>query len=161
MPWGIVIPAEESAPLEFRLFGPYTDYQGAVGGYFQAIDADSVGASFMMNEDGKNLEMPMNRRATLMLWMVNRAFYQADVLNGDVVLIGMPDDEGETLDVPDALVTLLMKTEIYKYEVETHERAGKWYGNQSRFDNYFEACNYALGLLERWILAADVRVVAA
>lgn len=160
MPWGIVIRADEEAPLEFRLFGQYTEYQEAVGGYFQSVDIDTVEASFFVNEEGKIHNLPMNRRATLALWLYNTAFRGADVLCGDVVLIGQPDDEGETLDVPDALVTLLMKTEIYKYEVETVERADKWYGNQSTFNNYFEACNAALGLLERWTLANNVRVLA-
>lgn len=161
MPWGIVIPADEAAPLEFRLFGQYTEYQEVVGGYFQTVDLEAQEASFFVNEDGKNIGLPLNRRATLMLWVLYPAFRQADVLSGDVVLLGAPDAEGDTQDVPGDLVTLLMKTELYKYEVMTVEREDKWYGNNTRFDNYFNACNDALALLDRWLVAIDVRVLAA
>lgn len=160
MPWGIYIPADEAAPLEFRLFGQYMDYQEAVGGSFQPVELKTFGADIYVNEEGKVNELPLNRRATLMLWVIERAWRNEDTLVGDAVIIGSPDDEGDTQDVPGELVTLLMNTEIYKYEVETIEREGKWYGNQRTFDNYFEACNSALGLLDRWALASDVRVVA-
>lgn len=162
MPWGILIPANEEAPLEFRLFGQLIDYQEAVGGWIEAIDIETPPATFYVNEEGKIRNLPQNRRATLMLWATHRATHGREVLVGNAVLIGLPDDiEGDTQDVPDELVTLLLKTEVYKYEVETAEEAGKWYGNQARFDNYFEACNAALGLYERWTLATSVRVLAA
>ena len=161
MPWGIVIPADESAPLEFRLFGQITDYQEAVGGWFEAVDLEEIPASFFVNEEGKIHNLPQNRRATLMWWVNHRAVHGKDVLMGDVVLIGLPDDDGDTQDVSGEVVTLLLKTELYKYEVMTHENDSKWYGNQSRFDNYFDACNAALGLYERWSLAANVRVMSA
>ena len=160
MPWGIFIPADEAAPLEFRLFGQYTDYQEAVGGTFQSINLGAYDATYFVNEEGKNIHLPLNRRATLALWLHNRAFMNADVIAGDIVIVGPPDDEGDTQDVPDALVALLMRTDIYRYEVETVEKEGKWYGNMTTFDNYFEACNAALGLLQRWTLAANVRVLA-
>jgi len=162
MPWGIYIPADEAAPLEFRLFGQLTDYQEAVGGWIEPIDIETPPATIYVNEEGKLQDLPQNRRATLLLWVNHRATHGREVLVGNVVLIGLPDDEeGETQDVPDELVTLILKSDLYKYEVETHEEAGKWYGNQARFDNYFEACNAALGLYERWTLAANVRVLAA
>ncbi|MEU2204240.1 DUF3846 domain-containing protein [Microbacterium oleivorans] len=161
MPWGIVIPADEAAPLEFRLFGQITEYQEAVGGYFQCVDIDEPAATFFCNEDGKVIGLPLNRRASLAWWTLFSAARGVDALMGDVILLGQPDEEGDTQDVPAELVTLLMKTDLYKYEVETHEKSGKWYGNMTRFDNYFEACNAALGLLDRWTLANDIRVLAA
>jgi len=161
MPWGIFIPADESAPLEFRLFGQITDYQEAVGGWFECIDIDAHKATFFLNEEGKVTNLPLNRRATLMWWATYPASRNVDAFMGNAILMGQPDEEGDTQDVPAELVTLLMKTDLYKYEVETFEKLGKWYGNQSTFDNYFEACNAALGLLERWTLANDIRVVAA
>lgn len=160
MPWGIVIPADEEAPLEFRLFGQITEYQEVVEGWFQCIDIENPAASFFVNEEGKVHNLPLNRRATLMWWAHMPAARNVDAFMGNVIVMGIPDDEGDTQDVPSELVTLLMKTEIYKYEVETVERPGKWYGNQTTFDNYFNACNAALGLLDRWTLATDVRVLA-
>jgi len=160
MPWGIYIPADEAAPIEFRLFGQITEYQEAVGGWFECIDLDEPAATFFVNEEGKVTNLPLNRRATLMWWANYRAARNVDAFMGNVILMGKPDEDGDTQDVPGELVTLLMKTDLYKYEVETIEKQGKWYGNQRTFDNYFEACNAALGLLERWTLANDVRVVA-
>jgi len=161
MPWGIFIPADEAKVIEFRLFGQFTDYQEAVGGVFEAINLSDPAASFFVNEEGKLLALPLNRRATLFWWINERRMRERDAIMGDVVLIGLPDDEGDTQDVPGDLVTLLMKHDLFKYEVETIEKEGKWYGNQTRFDNYFEACNAALALLTRWTLANDVRVLTA
>lgn len=161
MPWGIYIPADEAAPLEFRLFGQISEYQEAVGGYFQCVDIDAPAATFFVNEDGKVISLPLNRRATLAWWMLYSPARDVDAFMGNVIILGQPDDEGDTQDVPAELVTLLMKTDLYKYEVRTVDRDDKWYGNMSTFDDYFEACNAALSLLGRWTLANDVRVVAS
>lgn len=160
MPWGIVIPADEAAPLEFRLFGQVTEYQEAVEGWFQCIDIEEPAATFFVNEEGKVHDLPLNRRATLMWWVHSPAARRADAFMGNVILLGRPDEDGDTQDVPSELVKLLLKTEIYRYEVETIEKLGKWYGNQATYDNYFEACNAALALQERWLLVNNVRVVA-
>lgn len=161
MPWGIYIPADEAAPLEFRLFGQVTEYQEAVGGWFECIDLPDPAATFFVNEEGKVINLPLNRRATLLWWANYQPARGVDAFMGDVVLLGQPDEDGDTQDVPAELVTLLMKSDLYRYEVETVDKEGKWYGNQSRFDNYFDAANAALGLLDRWMLATDIRVVAA
>lgn len=161
MPWGIYIPADEAASIEFRLFGQITEYQEAVGGYFQCVDIDAPAATFFVNEDGKVINLPLNRRATLAWWVLYRAAQNVDAFMGDVILLGQPDEDGDTQDVPGELVTLIMKTDLYKYEVQTIDGGDKWYGNMSTFDNYFEACNAALGLLGRWTLASDIRVVAS
>lgn len=161
MPWGIVIPADEEAPIEFRLFGQLTDYQEAVGGWFEAVDLDDISASFFVNEEGKVIGLPQNRRATLLWWVNHRAMHGRDVIMGDTVLIGLPDDEGDTQDVPGALVALLMKTDHYKYEVQTLDSPDSWHGNQARYDDYFKACNAALALSERWALVSNIRVLPA
>jgi hypothetical protein len=161
MPWGIVIKADESAPLEFRLFDQLTEYQETVGGHIEAVDLWEELASFYVNEEGKNQGLEMNRRATLLWWVTTHNARNVDVITGDCILIGQPDEEGETQDVPSKWVKLLMKTDLYKYEVETLERDESWYGNARTFADYFDACNAALDLLRRWVLAQNVRVVAA
>lgn len=162
MPWGIYIPADESKVLEFRLFGQLNEYQEAVGGWVECIDLETPPATFFVNEEGKIQNLPQNRRATLALWLHNRGMHGRDVLCGNAVLIGQPDDEeGETQDIPDELVAILMRTDSYKLEVETMDAPGVWNGNQARYGNWVDAYNAALGLYERWTLATNVRVLAA
>ena len=161
MPWGILIPADEETPVEFRLFNDTTDYQRAVGGWFEVIDTTAPEASFFVNEEGKIHHMPLNRRATLALWIHHRSMHRREALNGDAVLIGLPDEEGQTQDVPEELVQLLLRTASYKIEVETVDAPGAWSGNQARYSTPWSAYTAALALYERWFAVTDVRVVAA
>ena len=67
---------------------------------------------------------------------------------------------GSTTDLPSDFVELLLDTKSYKIEVQTVTEPKVWYGNQARFETYFEAGIYAINLAERWIQVRDVRVIA-
>lgn len=161
MPWGIVIPADESAPLSFQLFHQHADYSEEIGGYFEAVDLESPAASFYVHGEGKIIGLPMNRRASLLIWLHNEAFRGRDVMCGTVVLIGQPDEDGETTDVPPFYIDMLLKHEVFRIEVETLGEPGVWNGNQARYDDWVKAYNAALSLSERWTLVTDIRVTAA
>jgi hypothetical protein len=53
--------------------------------------------SLYCNEEGKLEGLPINPRATA---MVKGQLLPGDVLNGDVFIMGVPDDEGNETDVP-------------------------------------------------------------
>lgn len=160
MPVGVVIPVLESEPLFTITVNDYKDYQKVVEGTFQILDLDEPPASLFVNDEGKNLSFPMNRRATLLLWVHNPAFFQRDVIAGPALLIGAANAQGITQGVPDALYDLFFETPAYKAEVQTIGDP-KWYGNQARYEDWITAYNAALSLQERWALAERVRVVAA
>ncbi|ODR25790.1 DUF3846 domain-containing protein [Mycolicibacterium porcinum] len=160
---GILVRADESVPAELVEFEQrdLKALQGFVGGWIQIVEGTNPDLSFVFNEEGKHEGLPLNRRATLMLWTYNSAFRDQDVLVGDVVIIGPPDERtGETTGVPDELITLLFHTERYRYLVKTHPE-GSWNGNGVTYDNWVDAYNGAQSLARRWKLVEEVMVVAA
>lgn len=161
MPLAIVIPADEDQPLESRLLQSLDDYYEVVGGLFEAVDTEEPHASFFVNEEGKLIDLPLNRRATLLWWGTTRAARNADVLMGDVLIVGPPDDEGETTDVPAEVLEMLFPSSEFRVEVETLDTPGAWNGNQARYSTCFDAWNAAFSLMERWMAVTDIRIVAA
>ena len=77
--------------------------QDAVGGFIQAIDL--LGLTMWINEEGKIDDLPFNPFATI-LW--EAAFGKTDVILGDIVLTGLPDDEGNLTDIPQAFVDMVL-----------------------------------------------------
>ncbi|WP_425471533.1 DUF3846 domain-containing protein [Sinomonas susongensis] len=62
------IPAEESQPIELIDVDGLADMQKGVGGYIEVLAIDRPDATLVINEDGKSVGLPLNRRATLALW---------------------------------------------------------------------------------------------
>ena len=158
---GIFVPADEEQPLEVRDFNGLSDYQAAVSGLIEPMQLERPSASLFLNEEGKLMGLPKNRRSTLLLWLHNTRWRGADVLKGDAVVVGEPDGNGETQDVPDELVTLLLHTETYKVEVNTIDDLNAWNGNQMRYEDWQEAYAAGLSLAGRWFAVNHVRVVPA
>ena len=77
------------------------------GGYFQAITSATGETTFWMDEEGKLKGLPVNQTATLLLYRLNPAFRQRDVLVGPVLVTGGADDEGETLPVSSEAIEAL------------------------------------------------------
>lgn len=155
---GIVIPVDESQPIYPVTIerGDYQAYQKYVGGNFDVVNfAD---ATYFVHDEGKVIGLDLNRRATLLLWLLDSRWRGRDVINGHAVLVGQPDDEGDTMSVPEALYDLLLNTEGYRVEVQTG--TPKWDSNRIVYDDPFEAANAGLSLAERWLLVTDVRIVA-
>lgn len=161
VPRGIVIPDDEAEVCFIQNFTDYKQYQNTIGGYFQVIDLTDPECSLFMDEDGKLKSLPMNRRATLLMWMHNPQFRGFDVVCGTAVLIGQPDHNGDTQDIPQELCNLLLDTKSYRYEVQVLNDPLSWVGNQAVYDNWVDAYNAALGLAQRWLLVDKVRVVPA
>jgi hypothetical protein len=159
MPKGIVIPALESEPVFEKEFNSLGDYQQVVGGYIEAIDLEAMNASFFANEEAKLVGIPINRRATLMWWLASPQMRHRDTIGGDVCLIGLPDDEGETQDVPDELIALIFDTQSFKAEFQTFDNAEVFNGNQRVYNDYWDAINGALILFDKWAAVVGARVV--
>lgn len=157
----IQIPVEEERPLYKVAIDGLSGLQAGVGGYVQAIDLGPLKATFFVNEEGKLEKRPINRRATLMWWLLFPSARHMDVIVGDAILVGEPDEDGNTTDVPQEVVDLLFGKKQLKAEFQTYDDANKFNGNRMRFDDYFVAANYALGKAESWSAVQRCRVVVA
>lgn len=80
--------------------------QDAVGGWIEMVDMGANGALWC-NEEGKLMNLPMNKRATYMWWTMVPAARGVDVLCGDVMVTGAPDDDGNTTSVAQLILDLL------------------------------------------------------
>lgn len=75
--------------------------QGIVGGYIEAVAGNpDYTLTFWINEEGKLLGLPPNRRATLLWWRAFPQMIGRDILCGPAVLTGGPDGRGETKSLP-------------------------------------------------------------
>jgi hypothetical protein len=158
----VLIPADEERDIELIEIeqGDYRAYQTHVGGPFDCINLDRPSATLFVHDESKILGLPLNRKATLILWTHNDRYRGMDFIAGDCVLAGQPDQEGETLGCPDELIDLLFNTTEYRYMVKTINEDG-WHGNARRYDNWLQAYNDGVGLAERWALVESVKVVSA
>lgn len=80
-----------------------------IGGYLRAVPCtwtpDGTPDSYVWcNEDGKNLDLPINIRATMLWYYVCEEMRGQDVLCGPAVFTGGTDEHEETLDVPDKII---------------------------------------------------------
>ena len=156
---GIVIPHDADEPLRIMQFTKLEDYQNAVGGWIEFVQIESPRLDIIANEEGKVHGLPINKRATVMWWLLVPELNRVDALVGDIILTGARGSA--QVDVPEDFRTLLLDTASYKYEVQAYGEAGHWSGNAMRFESYFEAAVNGLNLKERWTAAEKIRVVAA
>lgn len=163
MPKGIVIPVLESEPMYIREFDSLNDYQVVIGGYIEPVDLTVPNpATMYVDEEGLLKQKEGNARATLLLMLHNPAYlFTGALIVGTTVIVGPPDDEGDTLNVPDYFATLLIETHEYKVEVQTADDPYAWNGNQRRFERWEEAAEHGISLARRWMAVERVRVVAA
>lgn len=158
MPKGIIIPADQAQPLTTREVNKLEDYQAAVGGLIEAVDLPDIGSTVFVNEEGLIQKLEFNPRATFLWWYWVPAARQKAMLVGDALVVGQPDADGNTTDIPAEFATSLLNPHGHRIEVQTLGDP-KWYGNDAVFPDYFEAAVWGMTLLERWTLAHSLRVV--
>lgn len=155
---GIHIPLDERRPMEPRTFTDLEDYQDAVGGHIEAIEAGWEHMSFFANTDAKLVGLGINRRATLLWWLHMAPIRNRDLLAGDVVMVGPADTSGATKSVPCTIQRLLFTPSTYVVEVRV-TGSDKWHRNPQSFENYFDAALWALELDELRREVIDIRVI--
>lgn len=141
--------------------GDLATIQGYVGGNVGVTDLDEVKTSLWYHDEGKLIELPINYRATFMLFVYRPEFAMAgDPIVGDVLVTGVPDDEGDTTSVPDELVKLLFETK--RYHVKWNF-IGESQGHRQTivFTDWPTAFEYAYQLARREPKIENVRVVPA
>lgn len=155
----IVIPANDDEPLRRQQIDA-TDldaYRDLVNGNLEALGLDYPAASMYLNGDGKTLGLPVNGRATMLLWAHLKEIRFRDFIVGDAFLTGPVNRDGWDTDIPEEL-TKLFDAQHLRIEVQTYGDP-QWYGNDQHFPIWTAAYAYALELAHRWTQVEDVRIV--
>lgn len=163
MPKGIVVPASPDLPMYEREFSGLADYHEVVDGLIEPVDLVAPAeATLYLNEEGRLRDLPWNSRATFMTMVHNPAYlFSGCMFFGDAVLIGSPNSEGETQDVPSEFSELLLNTSLYKILVQTVDNPEAWNGNLRRFEDVHAAYESAITMAHRWFAVERVKVIAA
>lgn len=157
---GLFIPADGSKPVERREYHQLEDYQRAVGGWIEAVDMPDFGPVTMyVNENGIAERLGPNMRATFLWWFHVPNAREHSALFGDVAMVGYPDQDGDTTDVPDDVLDLL--TDTTPYVVSMLLEDGIWYRGRNVNRDYWEAVLWAMIKLSREPEIKDVDVVPA
>lgn len=133
---GIIIPADNTAPLRATALDSLEDYQRAVGGWIEAVDIPELGVTMYVNEEGLIRDLLFNRRATF-LWRFHVPEARDARLLGDIAVVGLTDDEGENKELPIELGRRLLEPGIYR--VRTRELGrNRWHEEPVDRDDYLE-----------------------
>lgn len=160
----VVIPADDREPVRAAelLAGGLEDRQRLVHGDIEALDLDQPRCRLFMNEYGQQLDLPINRKTTLLTWMHHPAHRYTTVIVGDVVMVGSGRGELDT-GVPEEYKRIF-EAEQLKVELRLPGTEA-WREHPERFGDWFSA--YDNGLAWAYSLAkkasgdrGDVRVVA-
>ena len=89
MPTGILIPHDLSRRPQLRDFDELPEYMEAVGGWLGDFDLPSRGLVLFVNEYGRAAKLPLNIRATHLLWAAAPEYEDKEVIVcGNAVLLG-------------------------------------------------------------------------
>jgi len=152
------IPVEADEPITELEVHVLEDYQAVVGGWIEPVDLPDLGVTIYVHEEGLVMGLPFNSRAAFLWWYFVPEARQKAMLVGSALVVGLPDRNGDSTDIPAHVVDMIGKPGVWRVEVKTHGDP-KWYRNQAVYDDYFEAVVWAMVTLERWSAAEDTRVV--
>lgn len=151
----IIIPTDNTAPLRTATLDSLQDYQRAVGGWIEAVDIPDICVTIYVNEEGLIRDLPYNRRATF-LWRFHVPQARDARLVGDVAVVGLTDDEGESTDLPSELGRRLLEPGIYRVRTREHTE-GRWYEEPIDRNDYLETIIWAT-LLQEMSTTLEVRI---
>jgi len=156
----IVIPVDLQQPIRQQQLNEHDldAYRQLVGGHLEVINLDRPPASLYFNEEGKLLELPVNIRATTILWAHHSAFRGKDAIMGPALIVGPVDRHGDDQTAPPDLIDLLFHTTRYRVQVQTQDD-NSWRSNGRVFTDCFEAYAYGVHLAQSRSLVSEVRIV--
>lgn len=157
---GILVPHEIRMPIRNVELSGLADYQAAVDGYIETVQLPEHQLVIVANEDGKVNRLPINRRATMLWWLLSPSNLARDALVGDVLVLG-PIKGGEMTDTPPRISALLLDARHYQVEVRLSEQFDTWVSIGEPVQDFFESARRALRLMEVWSPRAGVRVATA
>lgn len=159
---GLYISTDESAPIIPVIFerGDLDAMYSLLGcRMVDVVDMEAPPSSIWIDDEGKLTGKKVNSRATTLLWAFCKPWVGHDLLCGDVLITGQPDEEGETQDVPAELAHLLLEVKSFKVEVQT-DGSDAWTSNEMTFADWFSAAGFVIDLGIRWSSVTATRIAA-
>lgn len=158
----IVIPADMDQPLRQEQIDPgdLNAYRRLVGGSIEAVRLDEPAASLYLNDEGKLEQLPVNHRATALVWAHNKLYRGQDVIVGDTFLTGPLNKRGDDTTAPDEFIELLVTAKRFRVITKTYGDE-KYYSNLRTFEAWFDAYVYGVDLAQRWTQVEDIRIERA
>lgn len=151
---GLVIPAVPFLPLTEQDFLGLGDFQEAVQGYIEPVQLGSPQFVLYVNEEGKQRQMSINTRATVLWWLLTPDARGRDLIVGDAVLV---EEGAEASD----FFQSLQRQRDFRIMVRLEASDGAWVEGPRSFATWFDAATFALALTERFAFVRDVRVCVA
>lgn len=147
---GVHIPARITHPIVVREFNDLADYQAGVGGMIEAVDLRRIDVTMYANEEGLLRGLEFNPRATMLWWYWVPEARQKAMIAGDVVLVGWPDREGNSTNLPDEMLTIIKQAESFRIEVQWRE-GDSWEPIDAPmpYRDYFDTLTWALIIAEK------------
>lgn len=152
---GIIIPADNTAPLRAATLDSLADYQQAVGGWIEAVDIPDLGVTMYINEEGLIRDLPYNRRATF-LWRFHVPQARDARRACDVAVVGLTDSDGESTELPNELRERLLEPGVYRVRTRGCGE-GQWREEPIDRNDYVETVVWA-ALLQEMSPALEVRI---
>lgn len=156
----ILIPADNSRPLEVCEFADIKAMEDVLGGTAERFAMNRPDASLFQNESAPYLDLSTNRRATLALWCHATSRRGKQPIVGDSVLTGPLTEQGDLQDVPQWYAMLFLETERYKVHAQRLDDMA-WREHERVFEDWQQAYTSVLLHAERNAMVAHVRVVPA
>lgn len=155
MPLCILIPHNVTTPIACTILTDLVDHMSVIDGYLISIPIHQPGLVLLTDEDAVSKRRPLNRRASVLWWLHQRAAGTQQSVAGDVLILGQTD-AGKIIDLPDSFRHLLMDSDRYVVEARAKRFGEAWARSTIEFSDYFEAAAVALQALSHW---DDVRVI--
>ncbi|MCC4907758.1 DUF3846 domain-containing protein [Microbacterium sp. cx-59] len=102
------IPVDPDEPITEVQVESLEDYQGIVGGYIEPVDIPALGVTVYVNEEGLLRQLSLNSRATFLWWYFVPEARQKAMLVGPALVVGLPNRNGESTDIPGEATELLL-----------------------------------------------------
>lgn len=153
---GIYIPAARHGTIGIRQFHGLEDMQSAVRGLIEPIELQEPSMTMIVNEEGLPNYLPVNRRATAVLWAHNEDYRFKHYVLGSALLIGPLDESGEFTDAPREIETLI-RSRLFAIEYVRHQSGAPRVAEG--IDDVWDA--YATAIRLRKDYGGNFRVVAA
>jgi hypothetical protein len=147
---GAHVPARITHPIVVREFEQLEDYQLSVGGMIEAVDIQLLRITVYVNEEGLLRGLEFNPRATFLWWYHVPEARQKAMLVGDAVIVGWPDAEGNSTDLPDDLLAIFTQPGDFWLEAQW-QLGDEWARVETPmpYGDYFDALVWALILVEK------------
>ncbi|MBT0772965.1 DUF3846 domain-containing protein [Kineosporia sp. J2-2] len=140
------IPAADRQPLRLLVLPqpPLTAYQQIVDGHVRRIDLTEPGLTLVLNPDGHQLDMPLNRRATALAWVQHPGMRRIRYpLHGDVLIAGPPTPGQTDSPLPDDVRELFLTPNPVQIQAPDRHHPDRWRVTTHRA-HWYEAYRWVL-----------------